>query len=97
LNNNVFRLIINNPNLGTKVLKLFRNTIYEEYVKQYGKLIGFITFVEPPRTGAMYKADNWQYLGETQGKTVQKRNMGNWTNKEWGVGTKKHIFGKKIK
>ncbi|MCX6706145.1 MAG: DUF4338 domain-containing protein [Candidatus Woesebacteria bacterium] len=99
LNNNVFRLIKTERNLGTKVLKMFRYRVKEDYEKQYKhKLIGLITFVEPPRTGAMYKADNWTFLGETQGMKCSRRgDHGKWINKEWGKGTKKLVFAKKLK
>src|SRR3990167_9160952 len=98
LNNNVFKLIITERNLGTKVLKLFRKTVKEDYKKRYEEdLIGLITFVEPPRTGAMYKADNWAYLGITEGVKCHRRgDLGKWINKEWSKGTKKLIFAKKI-
>ena len=98
LNNNVFRLIVHEKNLGTKVLKPFRKTIKKDYKEKYGDdLIGLVTFVEPPRTGAVYKADNWDYLGMTQGKRCLRRgSLGKWINKEWSEGTKKHIFARKI-
>jgi hypothetical protein len=98
VNNNVFRIVETEKNLGTKVLKIFRNRIKKDYKERYGdELIGIITFVEPPRTGAMYKADNWIYLGETQGKKCFRRgDMGKWINKEWTTGTKKLIFAKRL-
>lgn len=97
VNNNVFRLVINEKNLGTQVLRLFRNTLQRDYTTKYGDtLLGIVTFVEPPRTGAMYKADNWTALGETQGKSPKKRDMERWENKEWGEGTKKLIFAKRF-
>jgi len=98
LNNNVFRIIRSKKNQATQVLKLFRNTIKEDYKEKYGnELIGLITFVEPPRTGGIYKADNWDYLGMTQGITVTRRGDNDkWMNKEYSKGTKKHIFAKVI-
>jgi hypothetical protein len=58
VNNNVFRLVVTHKNLGTQVLSLFRKTIKRDYKDRYGDdLIGIVTFVEPPRTGAIYKAD----------------------------------------
>lgn len=98
LNNNVFRLLRHEHNLGTRVLKIFRQRILKDYPLIYGdELIGLITFVEPPRTGTIYKADNWEYLGETQGKRCYRRgDLGKWINKEWTTGTKKLIFGKKL-
>jgi len=98
LNNNVFRIIRSKKNQATQVLRLFRNTIKKEYKERYGdEIIGLITFVEPPRTGSIYKADNWDYLGLTQGISVTRQgNHGKWMNKEYKEGTKKHIFAKKL-
>jgi hypothetical protein len=96
LNNNVFRIVETEKNLGTRILSIFRKRIkidYEEKYKQ--KLIGIITFVEMPRTGAMYKADNWILLGETQGKRM-KRDKDTW-EKVFTEGQKKLIFGYKYK
>lgn len=99
VNNNVFRIIKSHKNQATQVLKLMRTRVKSDYKKRYtDELIGIITFVEPPRTGAIYKADNWDYLGMTQGKKVVRRgSLGKWTNKEWSEGTKKHIFAIKLK
>lgn len=96
LNNNVFRLLYQEKNLGTKVLKLFRQQLKKDYETQYkDKLIGLITFIEPPRLGSLYKADNWIYLGITQGKECKRRGShGKWINKEWLEGTKKYIYTK---
>ena len=100
LNNNVYRLLISEKNLGTKTLRLFRHQIKIDYKKLYkDEIIGLITFVEPPRIGSLYKADNWKYLGMTQGKECKMRNTyRNWNslNKEWSEGTKKHIFARFI-
>lgn len=88
LNNNAYRLENHTKNLGTQVLRAFRKRIKEDYfIKYHEKLIGLITFVEPPRTGAVYKADNWTYLGETEGKKVTRRGK-NWMDKQWTTGTK---------
>ena len=94
VNNNVFRLVIREKNLGTRVLKVFRNTVKKEYESKYGdKLAGLVTFVEPPRTGAVYKADNWKYLGKTQGKRM-RRDPETW-EKTFTDDVKKHIYGYK--
>jgi hypothetical protein len=94
LNNNVFRLILRQNNLGTKVLKIFRNVISSDYQLKYkDDLIGLCTFVELPRDGALYKADNWDYLGLTQGKRMYRRGE-NW-EKTFVDGEKKHIFAYK--
>jgi hypothetical protein len=92
--NNVFRLVDNEKNLATRVMKIARNRIRKEYKEKYGEeLIGIATFVEPPRTGALYKADNWDYIGETAGKRM-KRDKDTW-GKVFSEGTVKHIFGYK--
>jgi hypothetical protein len=98
LNNNVFRLVKRERNLGTKILRMFREQIKKDYETQYGdKLIGLVTFVEPPRSGSVYKADNWYFLGVTEGKRCFRRGShGKWINKEWTTGTKKIIFARFI-
>ena len=94
VNNNVFRLIKHEKNLGTRVLKLFRNQIRGDYRDKFGDdLIGIVTFVEKPRTGALYKADNWTLLGETQGKRM-RRNSETW-EKVFVDGEVKYIYGYK--
>ena len=97
LNNNVFRIVDkpNDKNIGTKILKLFRKKIKQDYNTKYNtNLLGIVTFVEPPRTGSIYKADNWNYLGKTQGITV-RRSGEDWFNKQYIKGTPKFIFGYK--
>jgi len=96
LNNNIFRLIIREKNLGTRVLKVFRRRVKEDYEKIYGDLLeGLITFVEPPLSGAVYKADNWTYLGMTKGYGVLRRGE-RWFDKKWVEKTPKHIFAYKL-
>lgn len=95
VNNNVFRLIVNEKNIGTQVLKVFRRKIKIDYELKYGdELVGIVTFVEPPRNGAVYKADNWDYLGETQGKRMTRRE--DW-EKTFTNGTVKLIYAYKYK
>lgn len=99
LNNNVFRIVKSNKNQATQVLRLFRKIVQKDYHKKYGDhLLGLITFVEPPRNGNIYRADNWTSLGETQGISVHRRGSHDkWQNKEYTKGTKKLIFGFKFK
>jgi hypothetical protein len=97
LNNNVYRIVHTEKNLGTKVLKLARQQVYDIYKERYNQdLLGLVTFVEPPRTGALYKADNWIYLGETQGIEVKRRGD-SWIEKSYTQGEKKYIYGYKYK
>jgi len=97
LNNNVYRVIKSKENRGTQILKIFRERIYEDYYKKYNEfLLGLITFVEPPRKGTVYKADNWDYLGMTQGVHVTQRKEDGKGRKFDKEGTKKHIYGMKF-
>lgn len=67
-NNWRYCLVDNTPNLGTYVLKRFR-----QYSKYYWKqkykedLLYIMTFVGDGHDGAMYKADNWSLVGCTSG------------------------------
>jgi uncharacterized protein DUF4338 len=74
VNNVVFRLEEKIPNLGTQVLSRWRKRICTDWKERYGDdVVGFETFIfGENRTGAMYKADNWKYVGETQGNTKFK-------------------------
>ncbi len=95
LNNEIFRLIYHEKNLGTKVLKIFREVIKKDYKEKYkDDLIGLITFVEPPLTGTVYKADNWIYLGMTKGYGTLRRGK-RWFDRKWIRKTPKHIFAYK--
>lgn len=97
INNNVFRLEKNIPNLATQVLALWRRTIAQDWEDRYGvKVHGFETFVveEPYRKGSLYKADNWTFLGETVGSTKTHNGMG--TKHERIKTQKKLIYAIKI-
>jgi len=69
-NNIVFCLAnCNNKNDGTRLLSLVRRDAIKWWYERYGdKLKAFQTFILPPRTGAIYKADNWNKLGVTTGE-----------------------------
>lgn len=72
INNTVFRLEKNLPNLGTQILKLWREKVAEDWERNYGVTpCGFETFVieSDIRKGTVYKADNWDFVGETLGYT----------------------------
>lgn len=72
VDNTVFRLEKNIPNLGTQVLSIWRKRVVEDWEREYGvQVAGFETFVVETenRKGAMYKADNWDFVGETKGST----------------------------
>jgi hypothetical protein len=86
INNTFFHLLPHeDKNLGTKILKLWRKQVVIDWEnKYYCKPIGFESLIELPRSGSLYKADNWTYVGTTKGYTC-KRTGGvkteNWTGK----------------
>ena len=72
VDNTVFRLERNLPNLGTQILALWRRRVCTDWKANYGvDVAGFETFIieNETRKGAMYKADNWTFVGETKGST----------------------------
>ena len=74
VDNTVFRLEEHFPNLGTQVLSMWRKRVQDDWFKKYGvKVAGFETFIieNEQRKGAMYKADNWDFVGETSGNTKE--------------------------
>ena len=90
--NNVFRLVFNSKNLGSQCLRLFRIIAKKDYESKYkDKLLGMATFIEPPRTGIIYKADNWIFLGMTQGCRM-RRDKETW-EKKFEKGFSKYIYG----
>jgi hypothetical protein len=98
INNVVFRLEKRVPNLGTRVLSLFRKTSIILWKRLYKvDVIGFETFVieKDFRKGSLYKADNWTLLGETKGSTKSHKGL---KNKSERVSTEvKLIFAIKTK
>lgn len=97
LNNNVYRIVYSEKNIATQILSIARKQLPRLYKEKYGDdLMGLVTFVEPPRIGALYKADNWSYIGETEGVEVKRRGE-DWTDKQYTIGTKKHIYGYKYR
>lgn len=72
VDNTVFRLEKNLPNLGTQILAMWRRRVADDWFLKYGvQVAGFETFIieNEHRKGAMYKADNWTFCGETSGST----------------------------
>jgi len=97
LNNDVFRIIKPDKNLATMTLKSFRIRVNHDYLLKYGyPLLGLITFVKPPRTGSIYKADNWIHLGMTKGYGTTSRDKP-WFDRKWGKKKPKLIFGYKYR
>lgn len=101
INNVVFRLEDTRPNLGSQVLAMWRRQIAVDWRERYGVVVhGFETFVieAPNRKGAMYRADNWQFLGQTAGRTKQhKEAVGLLSNSQWVDTEPKLLFAKKVR
>ncbi len=98
--NTVFRLEENIPNLGTQILSSWRKKMTLDWYVKYKTIpIGFETFIYGEhRFGSMYKADNWEYCGETHGSTKYRpKEHGGFDTKHLRIETnKKLIFCKKI-
>ena len=98
IDNTVFRLEKNLPNLGTQILKQWRNRVIVDWKQKYGvDVVGFETFIiaNERRVGALYKADNWTFVGETTGSA--KAHDSGISNKQHRVETeKKLVFCKRI-
>jgi hypothetical protein len=58
------------PNLASRTLALISRRLADDWQARYAyRPVLLETFVEKPRfTGTCYKAANWQYLGDTQGR-----------------------------
>lgn len=98
INNVVFRLEHHEKNLATRVLSKFRKISANLWEELYNvPVIGFETFVveEDYRKGALYKADNWNYLGETAGSTKYHNGLVNKSKRK--TVDKKLIFALKTK
>lgn len=99
VNNSVFRLELHEKNLATYIISRWRKRIREDWIDKYGEdIIGFETFVEPDgvrRFGALYKADNWDYCGETKG-SAKSHPHGLNDKSERMQTTKKLLFCKRL-
>ena len=70
-------------NAGTKILKQLRELAPIEWKNKYGdNLTHLITFVGGGNNGAVYKADNWNMIGETAGLPKHKVVSMKWNSKE---------------
>jgi hypothetical protein len=72
-------------NFGTAVLKLFRQTVAQDWPAQYGDpVLGWESLVELPRTGEVYRRDGWIEVGTTKGYTCKRvagASSDTWTGK----------------
>jgi hypothetical protein len=57
-------------NLASRVLSLAAARVGDDFAARYGERVVLLeTFVEVPRfAGTCYRAANWRYVGETQGR-----------------------------
>jgi len=93
-------------NAGTQILKQLRKQAPIEWKNKYGnELTHIITFVAGGNNGAVYKADNWEQIGETAGLPSERKSFSvKWSSAEYLKKTflpptgenKKLIFIKKI-
>jgi len=71
------------PNLGSQVLKQLRFHAPLEWNRKYGNfLTHLVTFVGGGKNGAVYKADNWEMIGETAGLPMHKSSSMKWHSKK---------------
>ena len=71
------------PNLGSQVLKQLRFHAPIEWNRKYGNfLTHLVTFVGGGKYGAVYKADNWEMIGETAGLPMHKSSSMKWHSKK---------------
>lgn len=99
VDNTVFRLEVRMKNLGTQVLSMWQKQVQKDWYAAYGvNVAGFETFIieNEQRKGAMYKADNWTFVGETSGST-KKHNHGIGKVSERQSVCKKLVFCKWVK
>ena len=76
--NNIVYCLANceNKNAGTQLLSLVRKDAIKWWYERYGDYLkAFQTFILPPRIGAIYKADNWNLIGETIGNSQKTKNI----------------------
>lgn len=97
INNVVFRLEEHKKNLGTQILAVWRKRAAQDWMERYHVIVhGFETFIieEDYRKGAVYKADNWDFVGVTLGSTKVHKGLENPSQRV--VTTPKLVYCKKI-
>ena len=88
VNNSRFLILpwVHVKNLASRALSMASRRIQRDWLSEYCYAPVLLeTFVEPPYKGTSYKASNWIYLGETQGRGRNDR------NNEWAL-TQKSIY-----
>ena len=70
-------------NGGSQILKQLRKLAPKAWKEKYGDDLQYlITFVGGGNNGAVYKADNWEMVGETAGLPKHKSSSMKWNSKE---------------
>jgi hypothetical protein len=79
-------------NLGSKTLSLCLKRLVDDWIIFFGhKIVMVETFVDPQRyLGTVYKASNWQYIGDTKG---YRRKKDGYTK---AIGNSKKIYVKSL-
>ena len=105
-NNWRFCMTVSIKNAGTQILKQLRQQAPIEWKNKYGDdLTHIITFVAGGNNGAVYKADNWEFIGKTAGLAKERESFSvKWSSAEHLAKTfipptgdnKKLIFIKKL-
>ena len=71
------------PNAGSQILKQLRHHAPIEWEKKYKNFLTHIlTFVGGGNNGAVYRADNWDMVGQTAGLPKHKMVSMKWNDKE---------------
>lgn len=82
-NNWRFCMKENIKNAGTQILKQLRINAPIEWKRKYGDDLKYIvTFVGGGHNGAVYKADNWECIGNTAGLPKHKSVSMKWDSKD---------------
>jgi len=82
-NNWRFCMIAHRKNLGTQILREFRKQAKIEWKNKYGDDLKYIiTFVGAGHDGAIYKADNWKFIGKTSGLPPHKSSSMKWNTND---------------
>lgn len=64
------------PNLGTQVLKAVRKRARQDWNEAYGNnLRAIVTTIGNGKRGSVYRADNWQVIGETAGLPTARKSV----------------------
>lgn len=90
-------------NFTSYILNQFTKQIKQDWADKYNnEVLGFESLVELPRTGDLYKKDNWDLVGQTLGYTCKRvagKGTDSWSGKRvWDTDNlrPKLVFCKKV-